>query len=1105
MIASEIQPKRGILESISVKLHRTSHHNLRPRFSLLLLVAAVSFWGIEPTAATSNTPSITPTDTPSNEIYSPDLFAALSFRLVGPHRGGRVTTVTGDPINPFTFYFGSTGGGVWKTHSAGERWENISDDQIGVGSIGAVAIAPSDRNVLYVGTGSACPRGNVSAGDGIYKSTDAGKTWQHIGLPEAGQIGRILVHPERPDTVYAAALGHIFGPNAQRGIYKSVDGGSSWQLALSVSSHAGGVDLAMNPKNPRELFAAIWQAERKPWTMIDGGEDSGLYKSIDAGESWTRLTDPALANGLPSGLLGRIGVEVSPIHPSRVWAIISTPDDAGGLFRSDDSGKTWARKSDDHRLTTRAWYYSHVRADPVDPDTVYISNVQFLKSIDGGTSFERIRAPHGDFHDLWINPATPSIMVQGSDGGATVTLDGGKTWSDLNNQPTAEFYRVAVDNQFPYRLYGAQQDNSTISVPSWAISGLAPEQLWFSVGGGESGHIAVHPENPDIIYAGTFIGRIDRYDRKADFARDVVIYPQMQDGTAPRDLKYRFQWNAPIRFSPHDPEIIYHTSNFVHRSTDGGMNWETISPDLTRNEPDKQLLPGGPIQHDHTGVEVYNTIFAFEESPFTPGLLWAGSDDGLLHISRDDGATWTNITPPSMEIDSTVNDIALSPHREGSAIIAVHRYRVDDFRPYIWKTDDFGATWTSLTDGTNGIPDNHPVRAVVEDPDREGLIYAGTEFGLFVSFDGGNHWQTLQLNLPPTPITDLEVHEKDLVVATQGRSFWILDDLTLLHQLSESVAEEPVFLFEPAPAYLIDTKVRFDDYQGPQGQTDGAVLYYWIAEEPEGTGTLDILSLEGDLVRSITTTETPPASTSDGGHKPDRPTLPAKKGLNRFVWDLEKNGPDLIEGSFFSLADTGGYKVLPGTYTLRLTIGDPTIGDPTMDDRVLEQPLSVLMDPRLTDVELDDLRAQHALLDEIAETLNLTHNNVRALRSVRSQLRLIATRIEESGYTGDWKPKANDLIDQLTAIEDELIQTRAETNQDLLNHPPRLDDQLAYLYTHVAHAYGRPSQGSYERLEDLRSELTPHLEALDTLYSNELRDFNESLRTAGVPSVLRSR
>ena len=1024
----------------------------------------------------------------ANTVFDPALFSAMKYRLVGPFRGGRVTAVAGVASQPFTFYFGSTGGGVWKTTSAGETWENISDGFFGVGSIGAIVVAPSDPNVIYAGTGSACPRGNISVGDGVYRSTDAGKTWRHIGLGDTGQIGRIVVHPSDPDLVYVAALGHIFGPNEERGVFRSADGGRTWDKVLFVSDQAGAVDLTMNPANPRHLFAAIWRAERKPWTMIDGSNESGLYRSIDGGRTWELLTREGVENGLPGGVLGRVGVSISAARPERVWALVTATGDRGGLYRSDDGGDSWRLISDDHRLTTRGWYYTHVHADPADPETVFINNVHFLRSIDGGRSFERRPVPHGDNHDLWINPLDPEIMIQANDGGANVTLDGGKTWSTQHNQPTAEFYRVMVDNQFPYRLYGAQQDNSTISIPSWAPNVLTPEETWFAVGGGESGHIAVHPDDPDIVYAGTYIGRIDRYDRRASFGRNVVIYPQMQDGTAPRDLKYRFQWNAPIRFSPHDPEVLYHTSNYVHRSRDEGMSWETISPDLTRNELEKQGLPGGPIQHDHTGVEVFNTIFAFEESPHMAGELWAGSDDGLVHLSRDAGATWTDITPPAMEADSTINTIALSPHRPGRAFLAVHRYRMDDFRPLLWRTNDHGVSWDLLTDGSNGIPSDHPTRAIAEDPDRRGLLYAGTEFGLFVSFDDGAHWQSLQLNLPVTPVTDLQVHHQDLVVATQGRSFWILDDLTLLHQLREGLTDADAHLFEPRDSYRVADMADFRGSRTPQQPDGGATLFYWFGEEPAEPVTLEILDSGGEVLRTFH---------SEGeDHEEDRedddPVLPAARGMNRFVWDLKRSGPDLLDKALFSLAYTGPYYVQPGSYTARLKIGDTE----------LTQPVQVRKDPRLTWVDDEDLRAQSELIEEVATTFESVHDTIAKLRSVRDQIQAMTERAEKAGYGGEWKQQGVDINKRIARLEDELIQTRAETNQDLLNYPPKLDDQLAYLYGHVYQAYGRPTEGSYQRLEDLRQQLEPHLEAALDILETDLAAFDEALEETGLPAVI---
>ncbi|MFH1573022.1 MAG: glycosyl hydrolase [Acidobacteriota bacterium] len=593
-----------------------------------------------------------------NTVYNPALYGAMKYRLIGPHRGGRVTAVAGVPDEPQTYYMGATGGGVWKTTDGGTAWHNISDGFFKVGSIGAIAAAESDSNVVYVGTGSACPRGNVSIGDGVWKSTDAGKTWKHVGLPKAGQIARIAVHPADPDRVYVAVLGNVFGPGPDRGVYRSRDGGDTWERVLFASDTTGAVDLVMNPGNPRILYACMWRAERKPWTLIDGSDDGGVFKSADGGDTWERLK-----GGLPEGLVGRPGVAVSPANPERVWVIIeSEKEEEGGLYRSEDAGKTWTKISGEHKLRGRAWYYNHVFAGPQDENTVYVLNAPFYKSIDGGKTFEQVRVPHGDNHALWINPRDPRIMINGNDGGANVSYNGGRTWSTQLNQPTAEFYRVTVDSRFPYRVYGAQQDNTTISVPSRTPGGITPQEHWYDVGGGESGHIAVDPRNPDVIYAGNYIGQITRLDRAAGHMRQVNAYPELHDGLAPRDMRYRFQWNAPIRISPHDPRVIYHTSQYVHKSTDGGQTWQVISPDLTTDNDRYQDIPGGPIQHDHTGVELFTTIFAFEESPHQAGFLWAGSDDGLVHLTRNGGKDWSNITPGNMPKDATVNMIELSAH-----------------------------------------------------------------------------------------------------------------------------------------------------------------------------------------------------------------------------------------------------------------------------------------------------------------------------------------------------------------------------------------------------------------------------------------------------------
>ncbi|REJ80238.1 MAG: glycosyl hydrolase [Acidobacteria bacterium] len=1030
------------------------------------------------------------------------LLGSLEYRPVGPSRGGRVTAVAGHVETPYTFFMGSTGGGVWRTTNAGISWENVTDGYLGVGSVGAVAVAPSDRNVVYVGTGSACPRGNVSIGDGVYRSRDGGDSWQHVGLERAGLIGRIQVHPEDPDLLWVAVLGQIFGQSEERGVYRSRDGGDSWEKVLYVSERAGAVELSMNPANPRQLFAAIWVAERKPWTLIDGGEESGLYRSEDGGDSWEKLEA-----GLPTGVVGRIGVSVSAADPDRVYALFSADEDRGGVFRSDDSGDTWRRTSRDRNTQQRGWYYSHIHADPGDADTVWVNNVRMLRSIDGGATFEQVDTPHGDNHDLWINPERPHLMVQGNDGGANVSVDGGRSWSEQNNQPTAEFYRVTVDHRYPYRVYGAQQDNTTISVPSDAMPGLTPQQHWYAVGGAESGHIAVQPDDPDVVYSGNYLGRIDRYDHDTGYSRNVLLYPQMQDGTAPRDLKYRFQWNAPILISQHDHQLVYHASNYVHRTRDGGRTWETISPDLTRDDAEKQGLPGGTVQYDHTGVEVYNTVFALAESPRDPQILWAGADDGLVHLSRDRGATWEDVTPPQMPLDATVNSIDVSHHQDGAAIVAAYRYRMDDFRPYVFATTDHGATWRSITDG---IPEGYPVRVVREDPQRQGLLFAGTEFGIFVSLDGGGQWQPLQLDLPRTPITDLVIHRGDLVVATQGRSFWILDDLELLRDLPGTANEQqldelmarPLHLFEPTDA--VRNEQRGGGGGGLEPGPRGAVVWFWLGEDAlpaadDGAGDgddvapvrLDVLDASGAPVRRFAT-ELDAAQERD----PLWHELEVTEGMNRFVWDLLMAPPRLVDGAVMSLAYTGGAFVVPGTYRVRLQVGDQT------EERSFE----VVKDPRLDDVTQEDFEAQRDLVVEVRDRLTAIHDRVRQLREVREDTRRTLERLGRSRVDGETASTIVDLGEQLVAdideVESSLIQTRNEAGQDPINFPPQIDDQYAYLYSHVVSSLGRPTPGSRERFDDLELELAPKLERAAELLGARLEALNRQLAAAQLPAVV---
>ena len=1007
-----------------------------------------------------------------NITISPRILEGLEYRLIGPTRGGRVTAVTGFPNQPHRFLMGSTGGGVWETDDAGQSWANISDPFFKVGSIGAIAVADSDPNVVYVGTGSSQPRGNISPGIGVYRSLDGGDTWEHAGLEEAGQIGRIRIHPRDPNLVYVAAMGHIFGPNPERGVYRSRDGGGSWERVHHISDRTGAVDLAMNPKNPRILYAGFWTAERKPWTMISGSEEGGVFKTKDGGDSWEKLS-----GGLPEGLVGKVGVTVSPVDPNRVWVLIEAA--AGGVYRSDDGGKSWSRVNTKRMLRQRAWYYTRIYADPLDADTVYALNTGFYKSIDGGRTFEQIQVRHGDCHDLWLNPADPGIMIQANDGGAHVTLNRGRSWSSLTNQPTSEIYRVSVDNQFPYRVYGAQQDNSTISLPSRPLSGVTPSQHWKSVGGCESGHIAIDPRDPEIVYAGCYGGSISRTDLRTGESRAILVYPQLQLGQAPRDLKYRFQWNAPIRISPHDPDVIYHTSQIVHRSQNAGQTWTEISGDLTRDDKSKQKYGGEPITRDNTGVEVYGTIFAFEESPLQKGLLWAGSDDGLVHISRNGGESWEAVTPAGLPEWGTVNMIELSVHDARRALVAVHRYRMDDFAPYIFRTNDYGATWDRLTDGSNGIPGGHFVRVIREDPDRKGLLYAGTEFGLYVSFDDGDHWQSLQLNLPVTPVSDLAVHRKDLVVATQGRAFWILDNLTVLHQVDRSMAASVPHLFKPRQAVRLRHR--------------GAVADFYLPEEPdEQEVKLEILDHQGNLIRDYSSKMAASSPDhQDRGPDPSRPGhLRIAKGLNRFVWNLRYPGPRPVPDAI-SWGSSPGPTALPGTYQVSLTLGEWQEA----------QSLELVDDPRSSAARAD-LEEQFDLSQEIVKELNSVNDEIRKIRSIREQTTELAARMAESGYGKEADQLARELSGKLTGIEEQLIQTRSESGQDPLNFPPMLDNQIAYVLSYVASAPTRPTEGATIRFEDLKKVHAVLSSELAGVLQKELATFNELVSKKKVPAVL---
>ncbi|MGH9366894.1 MAG: VPS10 domain-containing protein [Thermoanaerobaculia bacterium] len=1027
-----------------------------------------------------------------NTTVDPASYQALRYRLLGPSRGGRSTAVAGVPGERHTFYLG-TSGGLWKTTDAGTTWSNVSDGFFESGSIGAVAVADSDPNVVYAGTGQACLRGNVSAGVGLYKSTDGGKTWRHSGLREAGQIARIRIHPRDADLLYVAAVGRAFGPNPERGVFRSKDGGKSWEKVLFVSNRTGAVDLAMDVRNPRVLYAAAWTGDRKPWTIVSGSAESGLYKSSDGGDTWKKLS-----GGLPQGVVGRIGVAVSPANPDRVWALVEAAE-RDGLYRSDDAGETWVHLKTNarRRLYQRTWYYQHIVADPRDGNRVYVMNVDSFRSEDGGKSFDQIQnLPHGDGHDLWINPTDNDLMILGNDGGGTVSLDGGKSWSAQHNQPTAEIYYVAVDERFPYNVYGAQQDNSTIRLPSRYPPGLTPTESWRDVGGCECGHIAFDPRNPAVVYAGCYGGEITRKDLASGEWRDILAYPQMEVGLAPRELRYRFNWNAPIRLSPHDPKVLYHCSQFVHRSTDEGQSWQVVSPDLSRNQKEKQDYAGSPITYENTGVEVNSNILSFEESPATPGLLWAGSDDGLVHVSKDGGGNWENVTPRGLPEWASIQSIELSGSDPARALIAAHRYRLDDFRPFLYLTGDYGRTWRLLTDGRNGVPADTPTRVVREDPERKGLLYAGTERGIYVSFDEGAHWQSLQLNLPLVPITDLKVHRGDLVVSTQGRSFWVLDDLTPLRQAGGGASGAKARLLEPRDAYRAD-QANLKGLRRSLGENPpyGAVLFYCLAAEAKDEVLLEILGPDGKRVQLLSSekesTPNPPEVFAMTSRPEGDKKLTKKAGLNRFVWDLRHPVVDIVPDAIV-WGFTGGPAAMPGTYQARLTVGDFS----------QTQAFQVLPDPRIS-TTAEQYREQLELMLVMRGALDDTYDGVRACRSVRDQAREVVRRLKEAGRdTAPLSKLADSLADKLTAIENELMQTKNEADQDVENFPTKIDNQLAYVYGLVGETDAPPTDGQVERFRDLKKELDAVLARLAQATGPERDAFNEAARALGAAPVL---
>ncbi|GAB2528799.1 WD40/YVTN/BNR-like repeat-containing protein [Rufibacter soli] len=1009
----------------------------------------------------------------TQELYPEKLYNGLTWRSIGPYRGGRSGTVTGVPGQPNLFYFGATGGGVWRTKDGGSSWENISDKFFG-GSIGAVAVSEADPNVIYVGEGEKTVRGNVSSGFGMWKSVDAGQTWQHIGLRDSKHIPRVRIHPKNPDLVYAAVLGNIYAPNEQRGVYRSKDGGKNWERVLFVNKEVGAFDLVIDPVNPRNLYATTWRMERTPYSFSSGGAGSGIWKSTDGGDTWKEISRNT---GLPKGTLGIIGVAVSPANNQRVWAMVEAED--GGLFRSDDGGQNWAKLNDDRNLRQRAWYYTRVTADPKNEDGVYVMNVSYHHSTDGGRTFKNYNAPHGDHHDLWIAPEDPKRMIIADDGGAQVSFDGGQNWSTMDNQPTAQFYRVVTDNAFPYRIYGAQQDNSTLRIAHRTTGRSIGIHDWEETAGAESAHLAVNPKDPEIVYGGNYGGFLARVDHKTGFERTINVWPDNPMGHGAEGMKYRFQWNFPIFFSPHNANRLYTTSNHVHVTTNEGQSWEVISPDLTRNDKSKLGPSGGPITKDNTSVEYYGTIFAAMESPAEEGVIWTGSDDGLVHVTRDAGKTWTNVTPKALPEWSMINSVEPHPTQKGTMYFAATLYKSGDFQPLLFKTTDYGKTWTKIT---NGIPATHFTRVVRVDPKRPGLLYAGTEYGMYVSFNDGANWQKFQQNLPLVPITDLTIKDDNLIAATQGRSFWIIDDLTLLHQLTPQIASSKFHLYKPMPSYKMNGGNMANTKFEGQNHPGGVMVHFYLPAAPDTTSkmTLEILEKDGKLIKKYTY-----------GAKDAASKLEAKEGLNRFVWNMSYPEASKFEGMILWGGGTQGPRAIPGTYKARLTVN----GQPQ------ETEFEILQDPR-SKTPLADLQAQKTFLLQVRDKLTETNDAISKIREARTQINTVTSRFQGQENMKDVLEAAKAMNKKMTEVEETLYQTKNRSGQDPLNFPIRLNNKLANLASQASVGDFKPTDQMYAFQKEVTAQIDAQLQKLNQVFTTDLPALNQLIKSKNVDAIM---
>ncbi len=1015
-------------------------------------------------------------------VLDEKLFNAMKWRQVGPFRGGRVLAVTGVPGEPNVFYFGGASGGVWKSVDTGVSWQPIFDKQ-NIASIGSIAVAPSDHNIIYVGTGEACIRGNITYGNGVYKSIDGGKTWKNLGLKDTRHIGAVIVDPKNPNIAFVAALGHAYGANEERGLFRTTDGGATWQKVLYKDNKTGAIDVVFDPNNSNTLFASLWEVYRTPWSLNSGGPGSGLYKSTDGGATWTHLE----GHGLPGGIMGRIGISVGA-DSNRVYALVESKE--GGLYRSDDGGDNWVKMNEDGRLRQRAWYFTHIFADPKSNDTLYVLNTGMFRSTDGGRTFNLLPAPHGDHHGLWIDPENPLRMINGDDGGATVSTDGGMTWSTQYNQPTAQFYHVITDNRWPYYMYGAQQDNSTIAIASYDDEGVIGRQDWYQVGGGESGYIAPYPPDPNIVFANAE-AFASRYDHRTGQSVDISVWPLDVSGNGAEKLLHRFNWTSPLMISPHDPNVLYTAMEMIFKSTDQGQSWTAISPDLTRNDKSKEKPSGGPITLDITSVEYYDTIFTMAESPVKKDMIWAGTDDGVVQLTTDGGQHWSNVTPKDLPEWSMVSLVEASHYDADTAFLAVDRHKLDDFRPYVFRTRDAGKTWILAA---NGIPDGSYVRSVREDTKRKGMIYAGTETGVYFSIDDGGHWQPLKLNLPTVPIHDLAIHGDDLIVATHGRAFWVLDDISPLREIDANSANSEVLLYKPTAA----TRLHLPDQverRGPVGDNPppGAIINYYFKSAPKDEVKLDILDAGGKIVRSLSSKEK-----KEFEQPPEWPdqvkevtTIPANAGMNRYAWNLRWEPPTKIPGAFYSGQGPQGPIAVPGKYTVKLTVGGQSY----------TQPLELINDPRVKGVKPEDLQKQFDLAMQVRNANQDLHHAVNQVRTMRAELKAMHTRFDDDQRMKPLLELADGLDKKMAPVEETLIQVNMKGSEANLAFPNMLNEQLDSLSSAIQAGDSAPTRQQYEVYKLLRGQLDQQLTAWKQLVSTDIPAFNQAVRGANIPAL----